>query len=85
MSILDRISDSTDLVAGMAERLGVDLDAVVFRDPERGALRFRSLALRCSGCTNQEGCAELQRACAHLDAAPEYCRNKAYLDYAAQA
>jgi len=82
---IDRISDSTDLVSGMAERLGVDMDAVVLNDPERGALRFRSLALRCSGCTHQEGCAELQRACAHLDAAPDYCRNKAFLDFAAQA
>lgn len=83
MSILDRISDSTELVVGMAERLGVDMDAVVLRDPERGGLR--ALALRCSGCPNQGGCGELQRACEHLDAAPEYCRNKAFLEYAAHA
>ncbi|MDF1718715.1 MAG: DUF6455 family protein [Antarcticimicrobium sp.] len=83
MGIIDRLSTSTDLVLGMAERLGVDMDAVLLHDPERGGLRLRSLALRCSGCPKQGGCAELQRACEHLDAAPGYCRNKAFLDYAA--
>lgn len=85
MGIFDRLSASTDLVLGMAERLGVDMDAVVLHDPERGAVRLRSLALRCSGCPNQGGCTELQRACEHLDAAPVYCRNKGFLDHAAHA
>lgn len=85
MDIFNKLSGSADLVSGMAERLGVDLGAAIDQDPRLGAVRFRSLVLRCSSCTNQDGCAELQRGCDHLDAAPEYCRNKDFMDHAAHA
>ncbi len=85
MNIFRQISASTDLMLGMAERLGVDLDAEITQDPRRGANQVRSMALRCSACTHQQGCAALQLQCAHLDAAPDYCRNRVFLDHAAHA
>ncbi|TDK51279.1 DUF6455 family protein [Antarcticimicrobium luteum] len=85
MGFIRRLSNSTDLMLGMAERLGVDLDAAISQDPRQGALQVRSMALRCSGCANQSGCAELQGRCDHLDAAPDYCRNKDFMERAVNA
>lgn len=80
MGLFSKLGQSTDLMNGMAERLGVDLGAAIVRYPEIEAQRYRNMAIRCSSCTDQDACAELQRSSDHLDAAPSYCQNKAVLE-----
>ncbi|TDE40262.1 DUF6455 family protein [Antarcticimicrobium sediminis] len=85
MNFFRQVSKSTDLMLGMAARLGADLGAEITHDPLQGANQVRSMALRCSACPHQQGCAALQQQCDHLDAAPDYCRNKVFLDHVAHA
>ena len=80
MGLFSRISQSADLVHGMATRLGADIANPILRNPDQAALHFRAMILRCSACTDQAGCADLQARCAQLDHAPDYCMNKAELD-----
>lgn len=63
------------LVDQMAGHLGVDLEEQVFRgavDPEL----IPDLVLRCTKCTNPEGCERLLAATETLDDAPDYCVNR---------
>lgn len=80
MGFFSRISQSADLMHGMAARLGADVTNPILRNPDQGALDFRAMILRCSACTDQVGCANLQARCAHLENAPAYCLNKAEFD-----
>jgi len=50
------------------------------RNPEMEGPNYREMVMRCSGCNDQASCAELQKGCDHLDAAPSYCRNKELLE-----
>lgn len=80
MGLLSKLSKSTDLVNGMANRLGADLGDLVASDPILQGPKYRSMVLRCSGCTDQDACGELQAGCASLDHAPDYCVNKDILE-----
>lgn len=80
MGIFRKLSQSADLVNGMAERIGADLAGAAAADPETGAVRYRSAVLGCSGCAAQGECRQLQDGCTHLDEAPEYCVNKDMLE-----
>lgn len=79
MGLFRRFAQSSDLVGGMADRLGIDMNARMMRDAEYEAPRFRSMVLRCADCSGHADCAALQADHAHLEAAPDYCRNKATL------
>ncbi len=82
MGIFAKLFQSTDLVKGMADRLGSNLSDALLRDPENQAPKFRSMVMRCSSCTDQAACADLQARCDHLEEAPDYCRNKYTLERA---
>ncbi|MEP4038479.1 DUF6455 family protein [Pseudophaeobacter sp.] len=76
MGLFSKLGQSTDLVEGMADRLGVDFADSIAADPEAEGRKFRRAVLNCSHCGNQAGCADLQAENAHLDEAPSYCRNR---------
>ncbi len=75
MGLFSKLDRSTQLVAGMAERLGADLDSPVSRDPERAAQAYRAMVLRCTKCSDPVACTRLQAEHDHLDQAPSYCLN----------
>ncbi|MBL4628058.1 MAG: adenylosuccinate lyase [Roseicyclus sp.] len=66
----NKFSKAADLVSGMADRDGFDLN-----DPA-AAKQFRNMVMKCRGCTDPEACTQLLAENEHLDAPPEYCRNK---------
>ena len=76
MEIFSKIDKSADLMFGLSERMDVDLGLRVLANPEQAAQEYRSMVLRCTGCSDPEGCAKLQRTHDHLDQAPDYCRNR---------
>ena len=80
MGIFSKLSDSANLVHGMADRLGADLSGPVLRNPDRAAIEYRAMVLRCATCSDQPGCTVLQASCTHLDHAPDYCLNRHILD-----
>lgn len=80
MGLFSRISQSANLVHGMAARLGTDVANPILRNADQAAPAFRAMILRCSACTDQAACADLQARNAHLEAAPDYCMNKAELE-----
>ncbi|TNF64107.1 MAG: adenylosuccinate lyase [Rhodobacteraceae bacterium] len=75
MGLFRKLAGSADLVSGMAQRLGADMQDQIMSDPEAGARRFAAMVYRCAGCTDQDGCAALQAENDRLDHAPAYCRN----------
>lgn len=75
MSIFQKISESTGLVSGMAERLGVDMQARMTQ-PDLAARSFRDMVTRCATCSEHAACTRLQEENPLLEAAPDYCRNK---------
>ncbi len=76
MGLFSRISRSADLMKGMAERVGADLEAVTLANPETEVARYRSAVLSCSTCREQDACQKLQQGCTELDEAPAYCVNR---------
>ena len=80
MSIFSKIDKSADLMFGLSERMDVDLGSRVLADPEQAGREYRAMVLRCTGCSNQTGCANLQHTHDHIDRAPEYCRNGDFLN-----
>ena len=75
MGLLDKLSRSSALVAGMADRLGVDLAGDTPLQAEQAARDIREMVMRCSTCTGQDDCQALQAQTTHLDAPPRYCVN----------
>lgn len=85
MGIIDRLSRSSMLAAGMAERLGIDLTRATVQDAEMSACLLRSATLRCSFCHEQEACMRLLAKSGTLPRAPLYCRNRDNFAALAQA
>ena len=75
MGLFTKVGQSSDLVNGMADRVGVDFADAIARDPEMEAQKYRRAVMRCSQCTNQSGCIELQGRTSELDETPDYCMN----------
>lgn len=75
MAIISKIDKSADLMFGLSKRMEVDLGSRILANPEQAAQEYRSMVLRCTQCSDQTGCAELQHTHDHLDQAPDYCRN----------
>ncbi len=73
---MNKRAQSSDLVIGMADLLGIDLAARLARRPELEAIRLHAAIERCSHCTQQEDCVMLQDCSQALDQTPEYCRNR---------
>ena len=76
MSYFSKMSDSADLVSGMATRLDIDFADRIAAAPDMAARSFASMVMRCSGCREQAACRKLQEENLMLDAAPEYCMNR---------
>lgn len=85
MGIFSGFFQSTDLVEGMARRLGADLSSDIAARPDSAALRLRSLVIRCAACREQEKCRALQAGCSRLHATPGYCMNKDELERLARS
>lgn len=75
MGLFARLARSGDMVPGMASRLGIDYGGIVAADPQAQGRKYMRAVLRCSTCSNQDGCSSLQREVTDLDAPPPYCRN----------
>ncbi|MDK3074149.1 DUF6455 family protein [Sedimentitalea sp. JM2-8] len=80
MGLLSKLSRSTDLVNGMAGRLGADLGDLIASNPDLQGPKYRGMVLRCSSCSDQDACTELQAGCDTLQHAPDYCVNKDVLE-----
>lgn len=76
MGLFSKVAGSTDLMQGMADRLGVNLSDALCNAPETEALKYRNAVIRCSFCADQKACAELQARNDHLDDTPSYCMNR---------
>ncbi|MDJ0994847.1 MAG: DUF6455 family protein [Dinoroseobacter sp.] len=63
------------LVDSMADHLGLDLEEQVMRGAMDPGL-IPDLVLRCTNCTDPEGCARLLSATERFDEAPSYCVNR---------
>ncbi|KIC30084.1 DUF6455 family protein [Leisingera sp. ANG-M6] len=75
MGLFAKLGRSSDLVQGMASRLGIDYGEMVAGDPQVQGQKYMRAVLRCSTCRNQDGCSDLQRETTELAKAPSYCRN----------
>ncbi|MEW2913381.1 DUF6455 family protein [Leisingera sp. JC11] len=75
MGLFAKLGRSSDLVQGMASRLGIDYGEMVSGDPEAQGRKYMRAVLRCSTCRNQDGCSDLQQEMSELAEAPSYCRN----------
>ena len=75
MTYFQKMSESTGLVSGMAERLDIDLEARM-SDGEAAGRSYLNMVMRCANCSEHETCARLQDENLMLDAAPDYCMNK---------
>ncbi len=84
MGFFARLSESSDTVTQMAERLGLNIGDTVLRDGEQAALTYRAAVLRCSGCLFKGDCQALMGAETTLDKAPSYCRNHAQFEQLAR-
>ena len=71
MVFFSKLDRSAELVKGMADRLGHDLE-----DPAH-IVGFKQMVLAWAGCTNPGACAQLQAENETLSQAPDYCRNAA--------
>ena len=70
-----KIDRHSELMSGMAERLGVDLGDEVAEHHIR-AQDYRDALVRCTHCDNVGACVEWQQENEHADVAPPYCRNR---------
>ena len=75
MNLFTRISDSAQLVAGMATRLDIDIADRIAAAPDSAVRSYAAMVVRCSGCRDQAACRKLQEENLLLDRAPDYCRN----------
>lgn len=75
MTFFQKMSDSTGLVSGMAERLDIDLEARMAQSETAGR-SYLNMVMRCSKCSDHAACARLQDENPLLDAAPDFCMNK---------
>ena len=69
------------LMNRMAETLGVDLTRAI-ADGRLPAEAWREAVVRCTGCSDPEGCQHWlgDHADQMVDDAPDYCRNKALME-----
>ena len=80
MFLFSRFDRHARLMARMADALDQDPEAAMLA----GRLRpedYRATLLRCVGCRDAARCERLLDDCAgHLEAAPDFCRNKSEFD-----
>lgn len=76
MTFFQKMSDSTGLVSGMAERLDINLEGRMASDAETAGRSYLNMVMRCANCSEHDACSRLQDENPLLDAAPDYCRNK---------
>ena len=75
MNIFTRLTQASDLVSGMKQRLGIAPKITGTAEAEWATQSFRTMVLRCASCDGQEACTRLQAENTTLDAPPSYCRN----------
>ncbi|MBR9762504.1 MAG: adenylosuccinate lyase [Rhodobacteraceae bacterium] len=73
MGLFSKLDKHMDLMSGMAERIGVDLDEAL--QGEVSANGYRAAVLRCASCREAGACAQWQEAHATAHVTPGYCRN----------
>jgi hypothetical protein len=75
LGFFKKIDRHSELMNGMAERVGVDLAGEV-AERHIKAQDYRDALLRCSHCDSVEACVEWQKDNDHAEVAPPYCRNR---------
>ena len=75
MALFQKMSESVQLVSGMASRLDIDLSDRIAANPETATRSFAAMVMRCAHCSDHAACARMQEENPMLDAAPAYCRN----------
>lgn len=80
MGFLSRLSESSDLVSTMAERLGINIGDAILETGDQAAIAYRQAVLRCAGCQHKGECRSLLGSETSLDKAPSYCRNHGQFD-----
>jgi len=74
MSYDSKRETHTQMVLGMADRQGVDLEELILRG-ELSEDRFEHAVDRCLGCTQPDACKCLLDSTAPEIRLPDYCRN----------
>jgi hypothetical protein len=78
MSLIESMLARTDRMFDMAVAMNRDLSAHV-PGSIYAAQELRGAVNRCLFCTDANQCAKLVKAEGHLTSAPEYCRNREFL------
>ncbi|WP_010138552.1 DUF6455 family protein [Oceanicola sp. S124] len=73
MGLFSKLDKHMDLMTGMAERIGVDLDRMAHDEASVSA--YRTAVLRCASCREAGACGQWQAAHAKAHVTPGYCRN----------
>jgi hypothetical protein len=76
MTLFQKMSESTGLVSGMAERLDIDITERMAQDADSFGRSYLNMVMRCAKCSDHEACTRLQDENPALDAAPSYCENR---------
>lgn len=79
MGFFDRLTKHQGLFGGMTERLGADVSSIISATPERAG-EYRSAVLNCALCGAAEACQSWQEQTESAETAPDFCRNKRWLE-----
>ncbi|MCG7573489.1 DUF6455 family protein [Phaeobacter sp. CNT1-3] len=78
MSFFDRLVRTVDLMPRLAQRLGINWQNRIDRDPY-GAAEYRDALMRCAQCSNDGACRRWIEQVHTAEAPPDYCANHALL------
>ncbi len=72
--MFEKMSQHTDLVTGMSERVGIDWGERIMKNPEN-AKEFRNAVMQCTRCQELGACQKFQELNGSAANAPDYCMN----------
>lgn len=72
--MFEKMSQHTDLVTGMSERVGIDWGERIMKNPEN-AKEFRNAVMQCTRCQELGACQKFQEHNGTAGNAPDYCMN----------
>ncbi|MCG7493736.1 DUF6455 family protein [Thalassobius sp. Cn5-15] len=78
MSFFDRLVRTVDLMPRLAQRLGINWQSRIDRDPY-GAAEYRDALMRCAQCPHDAACRQWVERLIETDQPPDYCKNRALL------
>jgi hypothetical protein len=84
MSFFNKLDKHSDLMGGMAEKVGVDWSELLVERPDL-ANQYRTAVLSCTHCRDVGECQGWQATHEKAEETPDYCRNKDLLEKLASA